>query len=265
MPKKPVKPSVQAQPRQAVARPKHGVLVGPGAAGLLGWDGFSADDPTCWLVPHSSGTSGPGIIRSRLWRPSDGPTADPALVLAYLLHGLSPLKRSTDDRMPISIADRFELGYEHYLRNGGKPPECHAGRVTPSVLMARQLEAQRGDGEPPTESYLETRTVQRIRTFGYKRVFRQVPLLDARGRIVNRIDLVIPFDPRQQRPTCFADDVGIPIECDGREVHIDTFEKDRQRNNNLVAAGAGPLVVTSTMVEYRFGLLRTQLRALLGY
>jgi hypothetical protein len=265
MQKRPVNPFVQAPLRRAVARPKHGVLVGPGAAGLLGWDGYSADDPTCWLVPHSSGTSGPGIIRSRLWRPSDEPTADPALVLAHLLHGLTTLKRSPDDRSPIGVADRFELGYEHYLRNGGKPLDCRVGRVTPSVSLARQLEAQRGDGEPPTESYLETRTVQRIRTFGYKRVYRQVPLLDARGRILNRIDLVVPFDPRQQRPRCFTDDVGIPIECDGRKFHIDTFEKDRQRNNNLVAAGSGPLVVTSTMVEYRFGLLRGQLKSLLGY
>ncbi len=96
-------------------------------------------------------------------------------------------------------------------------------------------------------------------------MFRQVPLLDGRGRILNRIDIVIPFDPGQQRPTCFTDDVGIPLESDGREFHIDTFEKDRQRNNNLVTAGAGPLVVTSTVVEYRFGLLRTQLGTLLGY
>ncbi len=108
----------------------------------------------------------PGIIRSRLWRPSDGPTADPALVLAHLLEGLTPLKRKPDDRMPISIVDRFELGYEHYLRNGGKPPDCRFGRVTPSELLARQLDLRRGDGESPTESYLETRTIQRVRTFG---------------------------------------------------------------------------------------------------
>ena len=184
-------------------------------------------------------------------------------MLANLLERLTPLKRPPDDRMPIGVADRFELGYEHYLRNGGKPPD-RFGRVTPSVLLARQLESRRGEGEPPTESYLETRTIQRMRTFGYKRVFRQVPLLDARGRILNRIDLVIPFDPRQQRPNCFTDDVGVPVECDGREFHINTFERDRQRNNKLVTAGAGPLVVTSTMVEYRFGLLRTQLKTLVN-
>jgi hypothetical protein len=246
-------------------QPKHGLLVGPGAAGILGWDGFSPSDPTSWLVPHHTGTSSPGVIRSRLWTPSNGPTAEPLLVLAYLLEGITSLARMPDDRAPISAIDRFELAYEHYLRNGGIAPRRTPGRCTKSIALARDLDRNRGEGEPPTESFLETRAVQRVREFGYRRVFRQLPLLDSRGRILNRIDIVVPFNPRAKRPHCFTSDVGVPVEGDGRRFHELSFEKDRKRHNNFVVAGANSLVVTNTTIELQSGTIRTQLRKLLGY
>lgn len=247
--------------------PKHGVLVGPGAAGLLGWDGFTPEDPSYWLVPHDAGTSRPGVIRSRLWLPRTAAAnpervAVPHLVLAFLLEGLEPLPRWPGDTSPISISERFELGFESYLRAGNPMPSA-AIRGTPSLRLARALFAARGPDEPPTESFLETRTIQLLRRFGYRRVFRQVHLYD-RGRIVNRIDLVVPFDPKAKRPDRFVAACGVPIEADGRAHHGDTFEKDRLRNNNVTAAGSGVLVVTAAMVERQQSLLQRQLRAVIG-
>ena len=182
-----------------------------------------------------------------------------------LLEGIRPLHRRPGDHLPIAVVDRFELAYESYLRNGGTPPARHGGRCTPSIALARRIHRQRGVGEPPTESFLETRTVQRLREFGYPRAFRQVPLTDENDRIVNRLDIVVPFKPGFRRPAVFAEHIGVAIEADGREHHADSFERDRRRNNNLVCAGARALVVTSNAVEYRPAVFHAQMKRLLGY
>ena len=233
-----------------VKAPKNGILAGGRAAQYLGWNGFSEDTSGLWLVPHASGTSGPCVQRSKLWEPADQflgghPVASPHLVRAHLGVGLEPLPRWPGDYTPLTPLERLELAVEHYLRLGLEVP---IGLNTPTMALVRRILKVRGYGELPTESYAETRAVQQLRSQGYPTVFRQVPLI-VEGRIVNRIDLVVPFRPRAQRPVSFSADFGVALEVDGREFHELQFEKDRRRANNHTVAGTQLLTVTPTRIE----------------
>jgi hypothetical protein len=226
------------------------ILVGPRAAGLLGWDGFSPSDPEVWLVPRS-GRAGQSIIRSSRWMSSKRtiggyPVASDELVLAYLEVSLQPLPRWIGDRDPISVVDRIELAVEWLLRND-KPVGLVTLRATKTEQLVRQILLKRGLNEPPTESYAETRFVQQVRKFGITKVFRQVPLFRG-NEIVNRIDVVIPFLGRP-RPKRFTNRVGIPVEIDGKAFHVETFEKDRRRGNEHSINQTRLLVVTTHMIE----------------
>ncbi len=248
--------------------PKDGILVGPGAAGLLGWDGFSPNDPTAWLVPHERGRCQTGVIRSRLWRPSthlvDGVVvADPGLVLAHLLYRLDPLPRWPKDRNPIDPIDRVGVGLESFLRNGGVVPRAVVGRCTPSMTLVRDLYRRRGIDEPSTDSFLETRLIQLLTRNRIGPVFRQVPLrLD--GAYVNRLDVVVGRRARALRPFQFCPTFGVAVEADGKEFHQD-FERDRRRSNHIAMAGAKPVIVTYDMVERRPNEVLVPLRAMLAH
>ena len=226
------------------------VLVGPKAAGLLGWDGFSPADPEIWLIPRT-GRAEKSVIRTSRWMPStrtiDGyPVANDELVLAYLEESLESLPRWIGDREPISVVDRIELAVEWLLRNV-KSVGVAKLRATKTEQTVRRILLQRGLNEPPTESYAETRFIQQMRKFGIMKVFRQV-LLYRGDEIVNRIDIVIPFLGRP-RPKQFANHVGIPIEIDGKKFHVGTFEKDRRRGNEHSINRTRLLVVTTHMIE----------------
>lgn len=258
-----------------IAPYRNAILAGPKAAGLLGWDGFDPKDPAVWLQPRSARSKG-GAIRTKYWRQSDReidgyPIACDEMVLSYLLVGLRSRPRWENDAWPITPVESLELAVEFLLRSGytfaefGQvvpsaflptqpkfPAACTArvqlerlnvsGAATRSVLLAR------GPHEPPTESYLETRTIQQLRRGGFPRVFRQVPLF-VEKRIVNRIDIVVAAPRQVRRPEAFSPRVGAPVEADGREFHTGTFEKDRRRANNHSVARTQLLVVTSNMVE----------------
>ena len=234
-------------------------VVGPRAAGLLRWDGFHANDPhdqPVWLVPHGTRTHQKGVIRSRQWRLPwkivDGVAiANPALVFSHLAIGLRPLQRWDNDPDPISCVDRIELALEYCLRHGYRLATGARGRGAPTATTLSQLLIRRGIGEPPTDSYAEVRLIQRLRRHGLDRVFRQVPLLRG-GRIVNRIDIVVPYHPRSLRPFAFDAEVGVPIEVDGRAYHERQFEKDRVRHNNHTMAGGRLLVATPSLIEGSF-------------
>lgn len=228
----------------------HAVLVGPKAAGLLGWDGFSPSDPEVWLVPRSH-RAGKSVIRSSRWNSSTRtingyPVADDDLVLAYLENSLLPSPRWAGDSDPISANERIELAVEWLLRNG-RPVGVATLRATKTEQTVRQILLIRGADEPPTDSYAEVRFIQQMRKFGIKKVYRQVPLY--RGDdVVNRIDLVIPF-ARRGRPKRFTKLVGIPVEVDGKAFHIETFERDRKRGNEHSINQTRLLVVTTHMIE----------------
>ena len=239
-------------------RPKNGILVGGRAAQMLGWDGFENETEVVWLVPHTTGTSRSGVetfdrygrvIRSRAWTEEHDflggvPVAPPHLVLATIGEGLTSAHRWPGDYTPIPPRDRIELALEHYLRRGHPVPKLN----TATLSIVRQLMRNRGQNEPPTESYAETRGIQQLRGQGLVKVFRQVPLC-LQGKIVNRIDLVYPFRPSARRPDIFDPEEGAPVEIDGREYHERQFEKDRRRGNNHTVAGARLLVATPTLIE----------------
>jgi hypothetical protein len=234
------------------SKPPHpdAVLVGPRAAGLLGWDGFSSSDPAVWLVPRNQRAS-TSVIRSSRWKPSKRTingyrVADNELVLAYLGESLEPRRRWVGDSDPISRNERIELAVEWLLRNE-KSVGIATLRATKTEQTVGRILLLRGANEPPTDSYAEVRFIQQMRKFGIKKVFRQVPLY--RGDdVVNRIDVVIPF-PRKARPKRFTKYAGIPVEVDGKAFHIDTFEKDRRRGNEHSINQTRLLVVTTHMIE----------------
>ena len=264
---------------------RNAVLAGPKAAGLLGWDGFDPNDPAVWLVPRSARSSRE-TVRTQFWEPAARqvggyPVACNQLVLSYLSAGLRPRPRWENDSRPISPAETLELGVEFLLRNcylfseyalavesaflpsplgsrlSGLRPPGTAGpskvgsplvRLNASEAAIRDILVARGPHEPPTESYLETRTVQQLRKGGFDRVFRQVPLFVS-GRIVNRIDLVVAAPRQFRRPQEFSSPAGVPIEADGRAFHTDSFEKDRRRANHHSIERTQLLVVTHNMVE----------------
>lgn len=226
------------------------ILVGPRAAGLLGWDGFSPSDPEVWLVPRT-GRASQSVIRTSRWMGSTRtiggyPVASDELVLAYLEESLQPKPRWIGDQDPISVIECVELAVEWLLRNE-KPLGHVTLRATKTEQTVRRILLNRGLNEPPTESYAETRFIQQMRKFGITKVFRQVPLFRG-GEIVNRIDVVIPFLGRP-RPKRFTNRFGIPVEIDGKAFHVDTFEKDRRRGNEHSINQTRLLVVTMHMIE----------------
>jgi hypothetical protein len=243
-------PPVPAEVRTRKQPSPGAVLVGPKAAGLLGWDGFSASDPEVWLVPRSQ-RAGKAIIRSSRWKESTRtidryPVADDELVLAYLQDSLGPRPRWNGDADPITATERIELAVEWLLRNGHAIGIATL-RATKTEQTIRRILLDRGLNEPATDSYAEVRFIQQMRKFGINKVFRQVPLY--RGDdIVNRIDVVIPF-VRRGRPKRFTKYVGIPVEVDGKAFHVDTFEKDRKRGNEHSINQTRLLVVTTHMIE----------------
>lgn len=254
---KAVRTSAQAVPehKERVARRSkrwktEAVLVGPKAAGLLGWDGFAASDPEVWLVPRYA-EAGKSEIRTSRWAPATRtiggyPIANDELVLAYLEESLKPQPRWVGDREPISVVDRIELAVEWLLRNN-KSVGLATLRATKTEQTVKKILKARGLHEPPTESHAETRFIQQMRKFGITKVFRQVPLY--RGDdVVNRIDIVIAFLGRP-RPKRFTNRSGIPVEIDGKAFHIDTFEKDRKRGNEHSINQTRLLVITTHMIE----------------
>jgi very-short-patch-repair endonuclease len=112
-------------------------------------------------------------------------------------------------------ADHVERAMESALR---------LGLVTESDLRhkpaLREVMARRPLGAAPTESELETRMVQLLRTVDVPEPARQYRV----GPV--RLDLAFP-------------DVGLAIECDGKGVHASpvALHHDRHRQNGLVGRG----------------------------
>ena len=102
------------------------------------------------------------------------------------------------------------------------------------AAVLRAVLARRPPDTRPTESWLETRTVQVLRSDGIVAVERQVTIFDRGGRRIGRVDLRIG---------------GLLIECDSQEFHPE-FDKDRARWAKLQAAGYLTLPVTFRQVEF---------------
>lgn len=227
-------------------------LSGPAGAARYGLDGFAGLEwPPSWCAPLS-GRRGPRIIRTRRWQEplvvAGELVAPPHLVLRHLgAHPRDLIGRG--DR--ITPADRVELALEHCLRLGLVTIDqlSSGGGSQPGDLLLQQVIARRED-DVPTESYAETRAVQRFRTFGL-RCWRQMPIWD-RGRIHHRVDLVIPRATTVRMP--FKPDVlkphhGLLVEIDGREFHEHRFEEDHQRQSTYDALGLRWVSFTPNQIE----------------
>ena len=213
-------------------------LTGPKGAAAYGLDGFVGHDwAPSWCAPLS-GRRGPRIIRTRRWEEplivAGVAVAPPHLVLRHL--GACPrdlIGRS--DR--ITPADRVELALEHCLRLGWVTLDAlsSGGGCQAGDLLLQQVIARRED-VVPTESYAETRAVQRFRTYGL-RCWRQMHVWD-KGRIQHRADLVIPRAETVRMP--FKPEVlkphhGLLVEIDSRAFHESRFEEDHERQSTYDA------------------------------
>lgn len=215
------------------------VLTGPFAAHLLDLDGFRDIDWLPQLCLPVGFRSEPGVLRTRRWLPAmrvgDVEVAHPATVLRHLANDPEVLHRATviDGIEPV---DRVEFAVEHALRAGlvridqlRVPGSSASGdSVILSVLHRRGL-------VPSTESFAETFAVQMFRTKGWD-PWRQVPIIGASGRILQRSDFLLPFRP-MRRPTIALPHHGLLIEIDGRAYHEGSFEADHARQTTYDELG----------------------------
>ena len=214
-------------------------LTGPAAAARLGLDGFR-DREWCprWCAPAST-RAAPGVIRTRAW-------AEPVVIDELRVAALSVVLRHLDGMGTVGRLfedERVELAVEHALRDGGVTIEKLrvGGGAAPGDVLLRRVLARRPPGEPPTDSYAETRAVQRMRSIGLV-PWRQVPVLGPRR---NRADFMLPYRPSKRRllpprPEVFLPPYGVLVEIGdafaGEETVVDqevrseclgVFQKDR--------------------------------------
>lgn len=241
------------------------VLTGPIAARALGLDGFrDLEWPIAACKPDAR-TSEQGIIRARPWWPSsvvDGvEIAHPTLVLRHLGNQPVALERAAAiDR--ISPLDRVEFAVEHALRDGLADRAALRVRGSRSAgdRLLHQVLNQRG-AEPPTGSYAETLGLQRLRYFGYS-PWRQMAIISPSGKILHRVDFVLPFR-RQPRPPFLLPWNGLIVEIDGREFHERTFERDHQRQTTYDSLGFHWVTFSANQVAHRPEDMRDAIEAAL--
>ena len=223
-----------------------GVLSGPTAAALWGLDGF--DPPVPLQVNVCQG--GPrGIAEARRVRNVGEPCERAGLPVADIVTtlfdlGAAPRVRTRRTRKLRSIDqnDLIELAVESAFRAGLIDDATlrnvvrAAPRQGPGRPLLTEVLARRPVGAPPTESYLETRGLQLMRSAGLPEPLRQVEITDSNGRFIARVDFLIG---------------DVVVEFDGREHHdrSTSFGRDRTRWTALQSLGWRPLVFTFDDVE----------------
>jgi hypothetical protein len=183
------------------------------AAAIHGLDGVDESLPELWTRQHHPPT---GLVAHRgVVPPTDVVRRGPLRV--------TTLRRTVFDLSADSDDDTLELVVESALRRDRAlrldPPAALRGRE-----RLRRVLARRPPGAPPTESELETRYLQVIRTTDVPSPVRQHRVLDHRGRCLGRLDLCWP-------------DVGLWVELDGRASHgrPAALLSDRHRQNELAS------------------------------
>lgn len=147
------------------------------------------------------------------------------------------------------MRDRVELAVEHALRNGliSLADLRIQGGGSSGDRAIREIARLRGD-EPATESYAETRAVQRLRQFDWT-PWRQAHV-GRDNRIEYRVDFVLPFRPGAKRPNTLRPSDGLLIEVDGREIHEPLFERDHVRGNVYDQLGFHWTSLTPSQIEH---------------
>jgi very-short-patch-repair endonuclease len=139
------------------------------------------------------------------------------------------------ERLEIAIESGLRLGLFTWaeLRNAIE----NAPRTLAGKAMLREFLRDRPEFLAPTESFLETRTVQVLRRGEIRHVARQVEIADANGRI-GRVDILV-------------EDV-VVVECDSILWHHnpDSFKSDRVRRARLLAIGYPVIEATFDRVGF---------------
>ncbi|MFN0029452.1 MAG: type IV toxin-antitoxin system AbiEi family antitoxin domain-containing protein [Acidimicrobiales bacterium] len=260
--------------RVALLAAGHGAVLARSSGGVL-WDldGFRlrsggrvsawdrAGDPRSWPIELNiavAGTRrGPGRRRAV---PLEAPDCIDRLAVTGIGQTLVELG-ATESPAGLEVTDRVELALESALRRPlttlseiaelADTAASHHGSAT-----LRRVLARRPTGAAPTESYLETRTVQLLRRKGFADPERQVELFDRHGRI-GRFDFLLAAGgiPRSRHGA-------MVLEVDGRATHDNdpSFVIDRLRWDRLTALGLRPMVLTYGLVEDEPDLVTTLLR-----
>lgn len=223
--------------------PRRAKASSPGRLGpVLSERNTIASYPPSVNIPLSSGRRGPDVCRSKTLehvRTVNGlRVTGVTQTLIELGAGLLEVRSPGGHRL--RAEDLVELALESALHQQLTTLEqitdlldtvgpAHSG----SAVLRRVL-ARRPPGAAPTESWLETRSVQVLRAAGIVDFDRQVEIWTATGERIGRVDLRYFF---------------VVIECDGREWHPD-FEADRQRWVKLQSAGFLVIPATFRLVEF---------------
>jgi hypothetical protein len=187
------------------------VLSHRAAAKMLGLDGVGPGPPEVWAQRgHSTG----GVIVHR------GEIVPGDVRRAGLLR-VTCLRRTVIDLAAVLDDDRMELVVESALRKD-RGLEFDQAAGTSGRARLRRVLARRPPGAPATESELETRYLQVVRTAGLPPPVRQHRVVDERGQCVGRLDVCWP-------------EVGLWVELDGRATHDQpgALLSDRHRQNQL--------------------------------
>lgn len=232
-------------------------LTGPAAAALYQLDGFRDYEwPHSWCVPWGSNTSpGDRTVQARRWEVSELigeiPACSLELVARHLHAFPTDLQSHADGIAPM---DRVELAVEHILRLGHTFRAAPGGSM-PGDTLLRAVLRRRGNNVP-TESYAETRAVQRFREWDIQ-PWRQIPIIE-KGRTKFRADFMIPFR-RRLRPDIVRPSDGLLIEIDSREFHEHQFDHDHERGSTYDALGYHWISVTPNQIEYQPAKVRKAL------
>jgi len=173
----------------------------------------------------------------------------PVAPVHLVLHHLADVEHHAPDGL--ALAERVELAVEHALRSRLVALDDLAvrGRGGPGDGVLRDILRVRG-GEPPTESFAETRAAQLLRSTGLV-AWRQVFVVDG-PRIVHRADFAVPFQlrARLRRPEPLLPHDGLIIEIDGRGLHEPQFERDHRRGSTYDRLGYRWISLTPTQIEH---------------
>jgi very-short-patch-repair endonuclease len=187
------------------------------AAVILGLDGIRDASPEIWS-PTAGATTGI-IVHTGTMARSDIATTGP-------VRHTNPV-RTTLDLARVVDGQVLEMVVESVLRRNRRW-ERQLLRLAESgqrgCRAVQRVLALRGAGVPPTESELETRYIQLIRSTSVPPPIRQFRVVNELGRVLGRLDLCWP-------------EAKLWVELDGSVWHDqpDALFRDRERQNDVVA------------------------------
>jgi hypothetical protein len=195
-----------------------GAVLSHRAAGvILGLDGIRSALPEI-LSAETKAAKGVVVHRGTV-------TDNDITTTGHLRH--TTVARTVLDLACVLDDDTLELVLESALRRNARWEHRFIAAAESGRRGCRALHrvlARRGPGTPPTESELETRYVQLLRTVDVPAPVRQYRVVDNNRHVLGRLDLCWP-------------QAKLWVELDGRTWHDrpDALFRDRHRQNDVVA------------------------------